>query len=169
MARKAPIISLNEFELKMSKYIKSYNDPDCGNDEEFPYNLPSIVLDSDLTKIEFDFENYCIGDANPDCNEQEYTDYYDYTNYPCGYKILPSGIPVLLVNAGGDWEFPICFALYFDGKSIRGYIPTEGNVFDKKNKSAYGNHDDCPEDEELLKLIDSVSIINDINTRIQTK
>jgi hypothetical protein len=158
MARKAPIISLNEFELKMSKYIKSYDDLDCGNDEEFPYNLPSIAIDNDLTKIEFDFENCCIGENNE-----------NYEGYPCGYKVLPSGIPVLLVNAGGDWEFPICFALYFDGKSIRGYIPTEGNVFDKKNKSAYGNHDDCLEDEELLKLIDSVSIINDINTRIQTK
>jgi hypothetical protein len=158
MSRKAPIITLDELKLKMSKYIKSYDDPTYGDDEEFPWNLPSIAIDNDLTKIEFDFENCCIGENNE-----------NYEGYPCGYKVLPSGIPVLLVNAGGDWEFPICFALYFDGKSIRGYIPTEGNVFDKKNKSAYGNHDDCPEDEELLKLIDSVSIINDINTRIQTK
>lgn len=154
MSRKAPIITLDELKLKMSKYIKSYDDPTYGDDEEFPWNLPSIAIDNDLTKIEFDFENCCIGEDNE-----------NYEGYPCGYKVLPSGIPVLLVNAGGDWEFPICFALYFDGKGIRGYIPTKGNVFDKTNKCAYGNS----AEESLQTVVNSDDIINDINTRIQTK
>jgi hypothetical protein len=64
MSRKAPIITLDELKLKMSKYIKSYDDPTYGDDEEFPWNLPSIAIDNDLTKIEFDFENCCIGEDN---------------------------------------------------------------------------------------------------------
>jgi hypothetical protein len=163
MARKAPIISLDELKIKMSKYIKSYDDPTYDDDEEFPYNLPLKVLDSDLAKIEFDLENYSLGDADPNYKT------IDYSGYPCGYKILPSGIPVLLVNAGGDWEFPICFALYFDGKGLRGYIPTEGNVFDKKNKSAYGNSDEEIEDEDLQKLVNPEAIIADINSRIEVR
>lgn len=168
MARKAPLITLSELQQKMGKYIKDPNSPNYGNNEEFPYNLPVKVLESDLTKIEFDFENYCIGDADPMFKTYP-TDYKGYCNYPCGYKILPSGLPVLFVNAGGDWEFPICFVLYFDGKGIRGYIPTEGNVFDKKNKSAYGNSEEELEDEDLQKLISSDDIINDVSTRIQIK
>jgi hypothetical protein len=163
MARKAPIITLDELKSKMSKYIKSYNDPSYDDDdEEFPYNLPEKV-NSDLAKIEFDFENYSLGDANPNYADK------GYSGYPCGYKILPSGIPVLLVNAGGDWEFPICFALYYDGKGIRGYIPTDGNVFDKKNKSAYGNSDEEIEEDNLQTLVNPEAIINDINSRIEVK
>lgn len=166
MSRKAPIISLDELKIKMSKYLKSYEDTSYDeDDEEFPYNLPLKVLDSDLAKIEFDFENYSLGGANP--NYPSETE--GYVGYPCGYKILPSGIPVLLVNAGGDWEFPICFALYYDGKGLRGYIPTEGNVFDKKNKSAYGNSDEEIEEDNLQDLVNPEAIINDINSRIEVK
>jgi hypothetical protein len=163
MARKAPIITLDEFKTKIGKYIKSYNDPSYDdNDEEFPYNLPEKV-NSDLAKIEFDFENYSVGDANPNYEDK------GYSGYPCGYKILPSGIPVLLVNSGGDWEFPICFALYHDGKGLRGYIPNDGNVFDKKNKSAYGNSEEEIEDEDLQKLVNPEAIMADINSRIEVR
>jgi hypothetical protein len=168
MVRKAPIITLSDFKEKMSKYIKDFNDPTYGNSEEFPYNLPTKVLESDLTKIEFDFENYCIGNADPGFKKY-LMDHKGYCGYPCGYKLLPSGIPVLFVNAGGDWEFPICFVLYWDGKGIRGYIPTEGNVFDKKNKCAYGNTEEEIEDTVLEKLVNSSNIINDVNNRIQIK
>jgi len=164
MARKAPIITLDELKSKMGKYIKSYDDPTYDEDaEEFPYNLPEKV-NSDLSKIAFDFENYTLGDADPN-----YPSSQCYSGYPCGYKTLPSGIPVLLVNAGGDWEFPICFALYYDGKGIRGYIPTDGNVFDKKNKSAYGNSDEEVGDDSLQKLVNPEAIINDINSRIEVR
>lgn len=169
MARKAPIISLDELKTKISKYIKSFDDPTYDDEDEgFPYNLPLKVLDSDLAKIQFDFENYCIGDADPSYKKYP-MDNQGFSGYPCGYKILPSGIPVLLVNAGGDWEFPICFALYYDGKGIRGYIPTEGNVFDKKNKSAYGNSDEEIEEDNLQDLVNAEAIINDINNRIEIK
>ena len=167
MSRKAPIITLDYFKSKMSKYIKSFDDPSYGEDEEFPYNLPEKAID-DLAKIEFDFENWCIGDADPSY-EKYPSDHQGYAGYPCGYQVLPSGIPVLMVNAGGDWEFPICFALYFDGKGIRGYIPTEGNVFDRKSKMAYGNAEEEIAEEDLESLVNTENIINDINSRIQVR
>jgi hypothetical protein len=153
MARKAPIITLDDLKSRLNKYINYDEDSDG-----FPYNLPEKAL-SDISKIEFDFENWCIG-------------HQGYVGYPCGYHILPSGIPILLVNAGGDWEFPVCFALYFDGKGIRGYVPSEGNVFDQEAKIAYGNSEepeDEPTEEELKNRVDGEAILNDINKRIEVR
>lgn len=168
MSRKAPIITLDDLKSRLNKYINYDEDSDG-----FPYNLPEKAL-SDISKIEFDFENWCIGNADP-LYEEYPEEHQGYVGYPCGYHILPSGIPILLVNAGGDWEFPICFALYFDGKGIRGYIPSEGNVFDRKSKMAYGNSEDWedwedkPTEEELENQVDVEAILNDINKRIEVR
>jgi hypothetical protein len=57
------------------------------------------------------------------------------------------------VMAGGDWEQPIVFILYISNGELRGFIPDEGNVYDRKTMMAYGNGDD---DEDILeKLSDS--------------
>jgi len=142
MSRFAKVLELEEFKSKMKTYI---ND----EDEGFPYSLPSKVLDSDLTKINFDMENYCIGNADPSYAKYP-SDHQGYVGYPCGYEVLENGLPVLFVNAGGDWEHPICFVLYWDGKGIRGYIPKDGNVYNVKEKCAYGNE----ESDEFLDAID---------------
>lgn len=54
MARKAPIIELDVLKSKLSGYLKS--------EEGLPYGLPTKAQ-KDISKIEFDSENYCIGDA----------------------------------------------------------------------------------------------------------
>lgn len=102
-------------------------------DEDFPYNLGSHpIISKDLDKVQFDFENW----------ETERS----FVGYPCGYEMLSNGLAVLFVNAGGDWEYPIVFILYFDGKKIRAYIPKEGNSWNRKTKSAYGNDDTDSDD-----------------------
>jgi hypothetical protein len=153
MSRKAPSISLNELKEKLKYLLEEENI----NGDVFPYNF-STLLTKDISKVNFDFENFTFGKDTP-----------NFCNYPCGWYVLPSGIPVLFVNAGGDWEFPICFCLYFDGKNVRGYIPTDGNSFDKKNKIAWGNTDEPYDEEIVIKLVNYNDIINDVNTRIQIK
>lgn len=100
----------------------------------------------DLKKVEFDFENYETGINEDDpAHQQEILTSKitrGFMNYPCGYYVLPNNMPVLFINAGGDWETPICFAIYFDGKKLRGYIPKAGNIWNRKNKSAFGNDED---------------------------
>jgi hypothetical protein len=96
------------------------------------------IIEKDLAKIEFSMENWSIGNADP--NYAKYpSDCEGFSGYPCGYEVLPNGLPVLFVNAGGDWEFPICFCIYWDGSRMRAYIPKDGNIYNKKAKSAYGN------------------------------
>jgi len=99
MARLAPIITEAELKEKLSKYL--YADEEDGG-EEFPYSLPEKVM-KDISKVEFDFENYCIGNASPSF-ERYPSDNSGFAGYEAGFRTLESGIPVLLVNAGGDWD-----------------------------------------------------------------
>jgi hypothetical protein len=156
MSRHAVKISLEEFKMLCQKKLNV--------GEEFdPYEL-SEKIQKDLKKIEFDFENFSIGDA---------ADETGFENYPCGFEVLDNGLPVLFVNAGGDWEFPICFCIYWDGKQFRAYIPTDGNAFNKKEKCAFGSEfvEEIPENpmqiDEMRKLIDPDAIRKDVVNRIK--
>lgn len=88
-------------------------------------------IQKDLSKVEFDMENieWVPGEA------------YVGADDLVGIRTLPNGLTYMGVTAGGDWEMPIFFILYFDGKEIRGYIPKEGNTWNFKTKSAFGNSD----------------------------
>lgn len=87
----------------------------------------------DLQKIQFDFENLDIGrpDGSDNCSVES-----------AAFEDI-GGTNVLWVTAGGDWECPIAFVLYFDDKdALRAYIPEDGNVYCHHCKAAYGN-DNC--------------------------
>jgi hypothetical protein len=45
--------------------------------------------------------------------------------------------------AGGDWEYPVYFILYWDGTHLRAYMPTKGNRWNTDSKEAYGNDADA--------------------------
>lgn len=165
MSRIATIITLEELKEKLKIYLY----PDENANEEFPYSLPSKVY-KDINKIQFDFENYFLGNAAE--NFAEYpSDNTPSMDYPCGFEVLKNGLPVLFMVAGGDWEFPVCFCIYWDGKELRGYVPTNGNIYHKKLKCAYGNDGAEVEDEfdEAFKSANASKIREDIINRIQIK
>lgn len=139
-------ITVKQLENKISEAIDA--DPYGGN----PKNLTKQVR-KDLDKVEFDMENY--GD-----------DYGGYINCPTGkkslsgYHTLDNGFTFYGCMAGGDWESPILFIVYWDGKMLRGYIPSKGNTWNTINKSALGNDEDkdlaflrkrFPQEYELAK------------------
>lgn len=119
MSRKAPIISMEEFKSKIMPLLEN---------ENFPEKMPKEIS-KDLSKISFDWENFAYEGKG-------------FADYPCGFKTLKNGLPVIFLNAGGDWQYPVCMCLYWDGKNIRGYIPTKGNVFNVEEKCAYENEED---------------------------
>lgn len=139
---------------KMQDYDRSYK------------NLTSTI-EKDLAKVEFDVENVSIVD--------EYGE--GSLDGLLGLNTLPNGLAFLGFNAGGDWETPIFYIIYFDGSKLRGYIPTEGNPWNTKNKMAYGN-DDEEDNENAIKrgwtsfdsaCFDSNKIKQDIMSRILEK
>ena len=101
-------------------------------------------VSSDLKKVNFDTEN-----LEPFGTEDSYNHLPGLENLD-GYEMLgPEGaqFPVLWVAAGGDWELPLVFVLYIGQKGeLRGYIPEDGNCYNKKAKAAYGNNEGDPED-----------------------
>ena len=56
------------------------------------------------------------------------------------------GFPYIQCAAGGDWECPVCFFVYFDGNKFRGYVPLKGNALNRNEKHAFsggGNEPDA--------------------------
>ena len=110
---------------------------------------------NDWAKIQFDYENiYIIQDRIAVSPNELY-----------GLQELPNGFAFIGIDVGGDWEDPVFVIGYSDGKQLRGYVPTDGNVFDKASKTAYGNGVDKPDTEEF----DWQKIEADIVGRIQVK
>lgn len=65
---------------------------------------------------------------------------WDTENSSClGIKTLSNGFTYEAWSVGGDWEVPVYFIKYWDGKDIRGYIPQDGNPWNTDTKQAFGN------------------------------
>lgn len=86
-------------------------------------------LGSDI-KVSFDLENFAESprDFGPKAL--------------MGYHTDPNGLTYCGFAAGGDWEHPVFFLVYWDGKKLRGYVPTDGNPWNSITKTAYGNDED---------------------------
>lgn len=86
------------------------------------------VFRKDLSKVGFDLEN--IGTAR----------------WGTGPFVMVNGVPMLFAWAGGDWEWPVHFVLYVDPQhQVRGYVPQDGNRYNRATKQAYGNDDEADE------------------------
>ena len=82
--------------------------------------LENSKVNEDVQKINFDYEN--VG--------------YD------GFEILKNNLPVIKGRAGGDWESPVYFIIYHDGKKFRGYTSENGNTFNPITRTASGSEDE---------------------------
>jgi hypothetical protein len=96
-------------------------------EEYLSYKELTPAVAKDLNKVNFDTENI---------TEESYTFGPEGL---LGYQILPNGMPFYGVCAGGDWETPVFFIIYWDGTKLRGYIPEDGNLWNTDTKQAYGN------------------------------
>lgn len=105
---------------------------------------PKII--QDLKKVNFDEENL----------EWEVGEGYSGTGSITGFHTLPNGLTILGVSAGGDWEMPLYFCLYFDGTQLRGYIPTDGNHWNTDTKTAYGSEGEAGVEDDEKASSDNV-------------
>jgi hypothetical protein len=140
-----------EFLTKIEKLMTS---------EDFPYDNLSQKIRKDLSKVRFDFENVtCFGDKQ------------GFSTYPVGHREIAPGFHIYFVNAGGDWEWPICFIFYLGSKGkLRAYIPEDGNAWNKEEKCVYGSdekgdgdtaHDDEISEEKMVVEILSHILLED--------
>ena len=136
MPRKFVLISHN----KLSEKIEEAQGPRFNR-----YNWPKLTpqIEKDLKKCHFDCENVEIGPGSIGPKGL------------MGYTTLDNGLSFLGICAGGDWEVPVFFIIYWDGEKLRGYIPIEGNPWNTTTRQAYGNYtDEIWEDGKNLKQRD---------------
>lgn len=151
--RIAPRITIEELKLHMLEGFQKYN---CGeeDDEELLEDMKdptndecmrtmcyiSEIIQQDKHKVDFDLENCWIDE----------------------YKML-GDLAIIKAGAGGDWEHPTHFVLYWDGSEIRAYVPTAGNTFHVPTMTAYGNDIECPDiNPELNKELFYAEVISTI-------
>lgn len=101
--------------------------------EDFKTSFAEFCEKRGLGIDEIFYEDYFIAD------QKVMFDYENVEEVESG--TLSCGVPWILYYAGGDWELPVYFFLYPDGKTgnPRMYVPTRGNVFHKGLKVAYGS------------------------------
>lgn len=99
------------------------------------HNIPFMTeqVNKDLfSKCEFDIENV-YGYKEEDASWSTIRDITEFHTWE-------NGLTTLGVLAGGDWESPVYFIIYWDGQQLRGYLPKKGNPYNHKMKQAFGNH-----------------------------
>lgn len=100
------------------------------------YGFRSLTpqIAKDLSKVKYDEENVgCDGDDG----------------YLPKSQVLPNGLAVIFFKCGGDWEWPVAFVAYWDGKQLRAYIPSNGNVYNRATKEAYGNNEKKDNEDKM--------------------
>ena len=127
--RQAPAISEKEYLDKLTDFVEQYKEEYDDTSGAIWGPALKIIrrmytdkksenwIKKDFKGIHFDWENYdIVGDVR-----------------------TAKGIPYQLFYAGGDWEIPVYFMVYYDGKRIRVYVPTVGNTWRQDLKQALGN------------------------------
>jgi hypothetical protein len=122
MSRVFAPISQQELQAKVEAAMKV-------NDDNYYPQTPQIVKD---LKVEFDTENF-----------EQWRAYQKETNNVMGIHTLPNNLTFWGMCGGGDWEHPVHFIIYWSGKELRAYVPTEGNLWNTDTKQAYGNDEDA--------------------------
>lgn len=137
------VLSIDELKTKLDESARRSGevedeDIEAQNFSSYPLTSLTPAIEKDLSKVQFDTENMDI--------ESGYGTQVGASLV--GFQTLENGLSFLGVTAGGDWELPLFFILYWDGKALRGYIPTEGNPWNTSQKAAYGNNEEGDDGKE---------------------
>lgn len=87
-------------------------------------------IEADLKKVKFDTENVETSGEGFSRNGDKF-----------GIQVV-GDLTYLGCQAGGDWEQPVYFVIYWDGKHLRAYVPVDGNPWNRTTKEAYGNDEE---------------------------
>lgn len=171
MPRYAPRMSQDDLRRMLvddairNDYVEDYGPIDPANPDMT--RIVSMLLEEHHQSVWKDWSKIDFSTENMDVIAEETT---------------ADGVPYLRISAGGDWEHPLVCILYFDGRKMRGYVPKDGNTYNHKAKSAFGNNDsddaECirqfgqgadPKGDAIDVEPDMALITKDIEGRIEAK
>lgn len=113
-------VRIDEEDLR--EKVKAIADDDGFDIYELRHKLKDDI------KVRFDLENW----------ENEFC-YWMPAGGLLGIHTLPNGLTFWGMYGGGDWESGVFFIVYWDGKRVRAYVPTDGNPWNTDTKEAFGN------------------------------
>lgn len=141
-------MTTNEFLYVLKQYARN-NDCDF---RYIPYDLIDKAYTGEFTD-EFSIEKNGI---DVDFENVAFSGEYDVPGSE-NLKLIEmiGDTPVAWCACGGDWEMPLVFCIYMnsDGK-FKGYIPKEGNAYNKLQMCAFGSerHGEELDEDEVEKL-----------------
>lgn len=157
-------MELDEFKRLMLDKLPevTYGAEDYDDSFDNYWDYLGLIVGKMDNNIEVDFENFGCG-----IGKRKYT-CYDLE----GFNRLDNGFCFLGCHAAGDWEVPVFFIIYWDGNEFRGYIPENGNVYNKDVNSAFGNNCDeweipgKPKKENLdYKFLEKIGLASNLPTK----
>ncbi len=125
--RKAPQLTMEQFKKIFDAAI-----PRCEEDNFRGNTMQTRLCDA----IHSDFDESIIEKALKDLRKIDVS--FENVEF-VEYRMGANGVPYAWLFFGGDWEVPVYGMLYWDGKDIRGYLPTYGNMFNAHQKAAFGS------------------------------
>lgn len=82
----------------------------------------------------------------------ENIDIYEQEDNLLGFHTLSNGFTFFGYTAGGDWGVPVFMIVYWDGKKLRGYTPTGGNLINTDWNCALGDESVWGDEERAQKV-----------------
>lgn len=133
--------------MKIGEDIEDVEDD--GPDGESAYEFIRELIYNDETihkdiKYDIDAENILTA-----CDA-------DYNDEYVGMHTV-KGLTFYGIIMGGDWEVPAFFIIYWDGKKLRAYVPSYGNLVNLDCKCAFGS-ESVEDEEKLLKKYKKLGI-----------
>jgi len=168
MPKRTPLtyakLTAAEFEAKVLALTK------LASLEEMAYALSGLKITTVGTEVSHDNENLEASSGNGFMGSTL-----------TGVQTIED-LTYLGVTAGGDWEVPVFYILFFNDKDeLCKYFPKEGNVFNFLDNAAFGNDESTDEKaarlaygksaEDLMGSIEfnNVKIYHDIRKRFGIK
>ncbi|MBC9702588.1 MAG: hypothetical protein H9W83_08680 [Leuconostoc sp.] len=139
-------------------------------------------LMKDLSKFDFYYENVLLEEHTKKTAEDVRSYFYDDFSL-MGFQTVEDRT-FYGVLAGSDYGLPLYFILYQDDKNtLRGYIPSKGNVLNPHSKMPFGEDEDMDEkfakehgfstvwemDEKGFAFLNKEQLIEDICKRLYVK
>ena len=120
--RNAKHTSIDELKtmLDISRY-KNFND--------ILRDYPQIS--KDISDVEFGTDEFFYDPEDANVSEKELL----------GYNQMDNGLSYIGLLVGDKWEQDLFLIIYYDGDSLRAYVPKEGNTFNCVLATAFGYED----------------------------
>ena len=151
--RVAVRLTVDEFKQKLEDYAGHSLDEE-GALNDFAYNFFETC--KDFKKIQSDAENWDAEGTefgNPDI---------------CGIQELGNGLVYLGFCTGGDIEQPWYGIIYYDGKTLRGYIPENGNPWNTDCRCAFGCEEYTDKYDKYMAKVAAAGLALDEDLEIYT-